>query len=193
MALGAQWFIPGEQLRPLQVIGLLCAFGGIIAAFGDALSMPDKTMLIGDAMLVLAAVLWGATTVLIKASPLAGISASRTLLYQLGVSALVLPVGAWLLGESWPQQLSPVGALLFQALWVAFASYLIWFWLVRHYPASRLASFTFLTPLFGVIFSALLLAEPITPYLVLALGLVAVGIYLVNRRNLGDTLESADA
>jgi drug/metabolite transporter (DMT)-like permease len=187
VAIGAQLFVPGEHLRKVQVLGLVGAFVGLVVAFGESLSLPDKTMLIGDAMLVLAAVLWGATTVLIKASPLATINASKTLLYQLGVSALVLPVGAWLLGESLPTSLSllAIGSLVYQAVWIAFVTYLIWFWLVRHYPASRLASFTFLTPLFGVILANLILSEPLTGGLLVALVLVASGIYLVNRPDVG--------
>jgi len=74
-----------------------------------------------------------------------------------------------------------IGSLAYQAVWVAFATYLIWFWLVRHFPASRVASFTFLTPLFGVIAGGFLLNEPITPWLMIALFLVGSGIYLVNR------------
>jgi drug/metabolite transporter (DMT)-like permease len=45
---------------------------------------------------------------------------------------------------------------------VAFVTYLAWFWLTLHYPPSRLASFTFLTPLFVVLAGGLLLSEPIT-------------------------------
>ena len=66
---------------------------------------------------------------------------------------------------------------------MAFVTYLAWFWLVRHYPAPRLASFTFLAPLFGVAAGGLLLAEPMSPGLLVALALVATGIWLVNRRN----------
>ncbi|MBL6994448.1 EamA family transporter, partial [Desulfobacula sp.] len=47
---------------------------------------------------------------------------------------------------------------------------------------SRLASFTFLTPIFGVIAGAVFLNEQITLYLFCALVLVGTGIYLVNRR-----------
>ncbi|GAB4355723.1 MAG: DMT family transporter [Gammaproteobacteria bacterium] len=183
VALGAQWFIPGEHLTRLQVVGLVSAFAGIVVAFGESLAIPDPRVLVGDAMLVGAAVLWGATTVLIKASALATAAPSKTLLYQLGVSALVLPPAALLLGEGGIRQVTPlmVGSLLYQAVWVAFITYLVWFWLVRHYPAARLASFTFLTPLFGVMAGGWLLAEPVTPWLILALLLVGAGIYLVNR------------
>jgi drug/metabolite transporter (DMT)-like permease len=139
-------------------------------------------MFIGDSMLAGAAILWGATTVLIKASPLSRINASKTLLYQLAVSAVVLPLASLVRGES-GIALTPliVGCIAYQTVWVAFITYLAWFWLIRHYPPSRLASFTFLTPLFGVLAGGLLLDEPITGGLLLALVLVGAGIYLVNR------------
>jgi drug/metabolite transporter (DMT)-like permease len=52
---------------------------------------------------------------------------------------------------------------------------------VRTYPASRLAAFTFLTPMFGVAFGGLLLGEPIRPPLLVAVAMIAAGIYPVNR------------
>ena len=183
VALGAQLFIPGEHLRMVQIVGLCCAFAGIAIAFRESLSFPTHRMLIGDTMLVGAAVLWGATTVLVKASPLARIRPSKTLLYQLAVSAVVLPLGSLAMNEAGIVLMTPliVGCLAYQTVWVAFITYLAWFWLVRHYPASRLASFTFLTPLFGVLAGGVLLKEPITNTLLLSLVLVGTGIYLVNR------------
>lgn len=182
VALGAQIFIPGEHLRLIQVFGLCCAFAGILVAFSESLTFPTPRMFIGDSMLAGAAILWGATTVLIKASPLSRINASKTLLYQLAVSAVVLPMASLIKGES-GIALTPliVGCIAYQTVWVAFITYLAWFWLIRHYPPSRLASFTFLTPLFGVLAGGLLLDEPITGGLLLALVLVGAGIYLVNR------------
>jgi drug/metabolite transporter (DMT)-like permease len=183
VALGAQWFIPGERLQAIQIAGLCCAFCGIALAFGESLHLPSRRMLIGDSMLAAAAVFWGATTVLIKASPLARIQPAKTLLYQLAVSVPILSLGAVLKQEPGIFQWTAlIGiSLIYQTAWVAFITYLTWFWLVRTYPPSRLASFTFLTPLFGVLAGGLLLNEPITAILVLALALVGLGIYLVNR------------
>jgi len=183
VAIGAQLFIPGENLRVIQVLGLICAFVGIVAAFSESLTLPTYRMLIGDGMLAAAAVIWGATTVLVKASPLAEIAPSKTLLYQLAVSAVVLPLGSIAMGEPGIFNITRliIACLVYQIVWVAFITYLAWFWLIRHYPASRLASFTFLTPLFGVIAGGTLLHEPITGILLLALILVGTGIYLVNR------------
>lgn len=183
VAIGAHFFVKGETLRGMQVIGLLCAFIGIIVAFADGLGLPSKTMLIGDAMALMGAFLWGATTVVIKATTLARIAPSKNLLYQLAASALLLPALSVLMGEPGIIDLSPlvIGCLLYQGVVVAFASYLAWYWLIAHYPAASLASFTFLTPLFGMLAGGILLDERITALLSLAMLLVAAGIYLVNR------------
>ncbi len=75
-----------------------------------------------------------------------------------------------------------VVAVLYQIVAVAFVSYLVWFWMLTRYPASALHAYTFWTPLFGLVAGWLLLSEPVTPALVLAMACVALGIYLVNRQ-----------
>lgn len=183
VVLGAHFLVPGERLRWLQMVGLLCAFAGIALAFGDALRFPTYRELLGDSMAFVAAILWGATTVVIKASRLARISPHKNLLYQLAVSAVLLPILSWIAGE--PGIVAPtplvLGMLAYQIVVVAFASYLAWFWLISRYPAGRLSSFSFLTPLFGLLAGALVLGEPVGWALLLALLLVGIGIALVNR------------
>lgn len=183
VALGVHLLVPGEKLRGLQMLGLAGAFAGVAVAFSSGLALPTHRQLVGDAMELGGAVLWGATTVLVKASRLARVSPHKTLLYQLGVSAVVLPPLSWALGE--PGVFAPTPPVLMafavQTIGIASISYLSWFWLIAHYPAGRLAAFTFLTPLFGVIAGAVLLSEPISGDLVVALALVGCGIYLVNR------------
>ncbi len=183
VAFGSHLFVPGGYLRKIQFVGLGCAFLGILIAFQDSINLPTAQMLTGDLMVVGAAVAWGATTVLIKASPLIKIASSKTLLYQLATSAVILPIGAILMGESGVTSISPliVFCLLYQVLWIASITYMIWFWLIQHYPVSNLSSFTFLTPLFGVIGGSVLLGEALTSPLIIALLLVGTGIYLVNK------------
>jgi len=181
--LGAHWFVQEEVMGKAQVVGLGCAFLGIVTAFSESLGRPGSTMVVGDAMLLLAAVFWAAATVMVKASPLSSIRASRVLLYQLVVSAVMLPLGAMLLGQTDITQVTPLvlGCLAYQIVWVAFITYLAWFWLIRNYPASRLSAFLFLTPLCGVLEGAALLDEHITFRLLTALVMVCIGIYIVNR------------
>lgn len=184
IALGAHFFLPQEKLTLFQNAGLLLAFIGVAAAFADGLSSSFSGAFLGDALALTAAIMWGATTVLIKASRLAHVSPAKTLFYQLAVSSAMLLPASLLMGEGGIVALSPLvlGCLVFQTVVVAFASYLAWFWLVAHYPAAKLGAFSFLTPLFGLASGGVILSEPITPSLLAALVCVASGIWLVNRQ-----------
>jgi drug/metabolite transporter (DMT)-like permease len=182
-ALGLHWLVPGEKLSRAQWTGVLVAFAGIALAFGEAFAAARGTLL-GDAFGMIAALLWAATTVLIRATSLARASAAKTLFYQLAVSAPMLLVTSWLMGEKGVIAMTPlaVASLAYQGAIVAFASYLVWFWLLTRYLAARLAVFSFLTPLFGVLSGVALLGEPLRPAFAGAALLVGAGIVLVNRR-----------
>ena len=182
-ALGLHWFVPGEQLRPAQWLGVLLAFGGIVAAFGEGF-LASPASLLGDTFGIIAGILWAATTVWIRATGLTRISATKVLFYQLGVSAVSMPIASWLMGEPGVIAITPVaiGSLIYQGAIVAFASYLAWFWLLTRYLAGRLAVFGFLTPLFGVTAGAVVLSEPLRPAFITAVLMVGAGIGLVNAR-----------
>ena len=184
-ALGLHFFVPSERLALHQWAGILLAFAGIAVAFWDGLAS-DRSSVIGDAFGVIAAALWAATTVVIRTTKLSVVSADKTLLYQIGVSAVSLPLASLLLREPGLVALTPVviASLLYQGVIVTFASYLTWFWLLTRYMAARLSVFTFLTPLFGVIAGVVVLHEPLRAVFAGAVALVGAGIYLVNRRGL---------
>ncbi len=180
---GAHFLIEGERLKRGQVLGLLLAFSGILIAFGDALTLPSLREFFGDLLATIAAVLWGVSTLIVRGSRLAWSSPSKVLFYQLAVTAIALPPLAWAVGEPGLTDPTPLvlGAAAFQTVVVVFFSYLGWFWLVARYPATRISVFSFLTPVLGVAAGGLLLDEPIGPGLLVALGMVGFGIYLVNR------------
>lgn len=180
--LGAHWLVPGDRLTQRRLAGLLLAFAGMLAAFADRLGAPADASLTGDLLALLAGLAWGATITTMQATRLKRIAPERTLAYQLGVSALLLPL-AFLLGE--PGVFAPtplvLGALAFQAVGVAFLSYVAWFWLVANHRASAMAPFLFLTPLFAMIAGSTVLGEAVSAGLLAALGLIGVGIWVVNR------------
>ncbi|MCL4184091.1 MAG: DMT family transporter [Burkholderiaceae bacterium] len=183
VALGAHFFVPGDRLSRNKLIGLAAAFAGLVLAFADRLTLPDAQALIGDLLCLAGAVMWGATTVVIKATALRRAPPETTLLYQLAVSALLMSALSYALDEPGVFAPTPLiwSLLAFQIVVVGCASLLIWFYLVSRYRATTLHAFTFLTPLFGVIAGSMLLGEPVGPVLIGALALIAAGIVLVNR------------
>lgn len=179
--------VPAERLRAVQWLGLTIAFAAVAVAFSEGFNGESgPRQLRGDALALAAGVLWGLTTLVIRASAMAKASAEKTLFYQVAVTAVVAPLLSLGLGEAWSLQYSAYAwtSIALQTAVGAFASYLAWMWLLRHYPATQMASFTFLTPVFALVFGVLLLSEPLTTQLVLALAGVAAGIVLVNRRTL---------
>jgi len=183
VALGAHRYIPGERLTRARTAGLVVAFAGLCLACADALYLPSRRELFGDMLELAAGFLWGATTVVIKKGGRVPLTPSRMLFYQLAISSVALIGASLALRE--PGVVSPtvpvLAALAYQAVIVAFASYLAWFWLLRRYPASDLASYLFWTPLAGVLAGWGLLGDPLSANLGAAAALVALGIYLVNR------------
>jgi drug/metabolite transporter (DMT)-like permease len=177
-------WVPAERLRGFQWLGLFIAFAGVVLAFSEGFGHMSSSQLIGDAMGLAAGMLWGLTTLTLRTTKLATASAEKTLFYQVAVTAAVCPVLSLVLGEHWSFSYSAWAwtSIGLQTVIGAFASYLTWMWLLRHYPATQMSSFTFLTPLFALVFGVVLLKEPLTVQLIVALIGVALGIVLVNRR-----------
>ncbi|MDO5691194.1 MAG: DMT family transporter [Pseudomonadota bacterium] len=185
VALVLPLFVPAERLRRIQWIGLACAFAAVVFALREGFGAGGGGLTWrGDLMGLVAGALWGLTTVVIRSTALVRAAPSKMLFYQVGVSAVTLPLLSAALGEAWNWQWSAFATMSVTAQTVvgAFASYLAWMWLLAHYPATRISAFVFLTPLFALLAGALWLREPVTPSLLLALALVAAGIVLVNRR-----------
>jgi drug/metabolite transporter (DMT)-like permease len=185
VALGMPFIARSEKLHAAQMAGLALAFGGVVWAFAEGFAAPTLGPMqwVGDGLGLLAALLWGLTTLTLRGSKLATAAPEKTLLWQLGVSGVALTAAGLLHGETWPAVVGalPWAALAFQTVIVSFASYLVWFWLLRHYPATRISAFTLLTPMFGLLAGVLLLNEPLTLRLAVALVAVCGGIALVNR------------
>ncbi|WP_300709875.1 DMT family transporter [Limnohabitans sp.] len=176
-------FVKSERLRPLQWLGMACAFVAVAFAMREGLGAGNNSAL-GDLLGLAAGALWGLTTVSIRANNLTRISPEKLLFYQIAATALAVPWLSVALGETWSFQWSAMawGSMLAQTVIGAFASYLAWMWMLGRYPATKISVFVFLTPLFALLFGTLWLGESATPTLLMALGLVAVGIVLVNRK-----------
>lgn len=187
-ALGLHWRLPSERLSPLQWLGIGLAFVGLGFAFfgrgsgsSSAANPALSAMLWGDFLSLMGGLAWGATTVVVRNSRLARAPATETLLYQLVGAFVLLMAVAWSTGQTQVNFTPQVWiSLVFQSVVVSFASFLLWFWLLRQYLAAQLGVFSFLTPMFGIVFGALWLGERIeTSFLIGAVPLMG-GIVLVS-------------
>ncbi|MFO8126581.1 DMT family transporter [Yoonia sp.] len=180
LAIMAHFVLPDDRVTPRKALGLVLALGGVAMAI---LSRDDGAgSFWGDLAAVGAAVGWAAMALLAKASSLSRVRPEIQLMWQVGVSAPVLLIAAFFFGP-FIRDLAPVhiAGLVFQIVVVVSAGFIFWLWLLSIYPASGVASFSFLSPVLAVGLGWLLLGEEIGPSLIAALVLVALGILLINR------------
>ena len=178
-------WVPTEKVGKAQWLGLVLAFCGVTLALSDGLIQGGAGHWRGDALAMAAGLFWGLTTVVIRTTLLARLSAEKLLFYQVGVSTLILPWVSLALGETWQPVWSPfaITSMVIQTVLGAFISYLTWMWLLGRYPATKMSSFVFLTPVFALLIGSFWLGEAVTVPLVVGLALVAAGMLLVNRKH----------
>jgi len=182
-ALEAHFFLVGDRLNVWKTAGLLSAFCGVAILFMKNVGSFSFEALPGDVLFLIAGAMWGATTVYIKKYLVQRTQPLQILFYQLFFSAPFLLIISFILEDSilWSVSFALGFSLFYQCIIVAFLSYLVWFVLVSRYPVSLMHAFSFFTPVFGVLFSGILiLGETISPNLVMALILVSMGMVLVN-------------
>jgi len=182
VALGSRRFL-GERLSSVQWGGLALSFAGVAMAIGVPQASVDAKVILGDLMIVAGGILWAATTLVVKATKLLQAPAEKTLAYQIAVSIPILVFGAAVSGETIAHVPGPVAwaSMAYQTIWIVGTTFLIWFFLIKSYSASKLSSFTFMTPLFGVIGGYFVLNDTLTLAFAGAALLVMAGLYLVNR------------
>src|SRR5258708_4685903 len=160
VALGS-YQVLGERLRAPQWAGLALSFAGVALAIGVPQANVDANVLFGDLMIVCGGALWGATTLIAKGTKLRIAAPEKALAYQVAISIPILGAAAWFSGETLTHVPGPlaVSVVIYQAIWVVGLTFTMWFALVQRYSASKLSAFSFITPLFGVVASYLVLHE----------------------------------
>ena len=181
MAVGAHLFLPGEKMTLRKALGLGVAMAGVVLAMADR-GVVGQASLYGDLCALGAAICWAGLTITAKATDLKLARPEVQIFWQVVVSAVILLALAPFFGPL-IRDLLPVhyAALGFQIVVVVSGAFVFWFWLLSIYPGSAVASFSFVTPVFGVALGWLMLGDPVGWRLVGALGLVALGIMLINR------------
>jgi drug/metabolite transporter (DMT)-like permease len=182
LTLAAHFLLPAERMTPRRALGLALAFAGVAWAIADRGAGGGAGSIWGDLMSLAAAFCWAGAILFARATPLKTLPAETQILWQVAVSTPVLLAVSPLFGPL-VRDLAPVHlwGLAFQILGVASFGFILWFWLLKIYPASAVASFAFLSPVFSVLLGWLLLGEEVGLSILGSLALVSAGIVLVNR------------
>ncbi len=174
-------FVLREPLTGRKLVGLLLGFGGVLMAMysraGSGAARPQ------DVLLAFAGVLsFVASNILYKRMrdrphPVVLNGA------QLACAGVAM-VPAALLREGVPhiQWTGPlIVSLAFLVLILSVGASMLWFWILQHGEASRVSAYFFLTPVFGLMLSALFLNEPFGLMDGAGLVVIAAGLWLVTR------------
>jgi drug/metabolite transporter (DMT)-like permease len=183
VALLANIIVPREPLSAAKSAGLALAFSGVVAIFAYRL---DGGTIIGDALMVLAAMSWSFHTLWIKRTA-RDVDPARLTLIQFSGAAAVLGVIS-LASEpfaQWRPGFTLAAGIVYLALAGTVLVWLLWAYVLRQVAASTASAFIFSVPLMGVALSWLFLGEPVTAQFVVGAGLVSAGIVIVNRSRAG--------
>ena len=182
MGILAHFFLPGERTTPWKAAGLGLAFLGTALAI---LSKPagGTPSLLGDFCALMAAWGWAGTAFVARKSRLSAAGPEAQLFWMVAVSAPVLlalspAFGPLIRDVNWTHW----AGLLFQAAVVVSGGFIAWLWLLSVYPASTVASFSFVTPILAILLGHFIYGELLSPSLIGATALVSGGIVLINRR-----------
>ena len=177
------FWLPNDRLSATKVFGILTAFGGTFVTFAPNLQGAGTATLMGDFIVILAAGFLGLRIVLTKVF-VQDIYPYRLLFWILGLSIPCFFGLSYLFERQQPIQwtLSSSAGLVYQGLIITGFCFLGLTWTLRRYKASKLVVFSFLMPVSGVLLSSLFLGDQMTPSILIGTGLVAAGIYLVNKQ-----------
>ncbi len=180
LALMSHFAVADEQLTGLKCIGLALAFGGVAILLLNRNEAGSPSFL-GDALAVSGAVCWAGIALVARATPFAEVDPTTQMFWQLSVSSVLLLAAAWLFGPFIRDfRLIHGFGMAFQIVAVGAFGFLLWFWLLKIYPANGVASFGFLAPVFGVVFGWLLLGETVGKSLWVSLALISLGLVIIN-------------
>lgn len=179
----AHFFITGDRMNRRKVIGMMLAFCGVAFVLlqkGDI----NSDLRIGDGIILMAAFVWACNGVYTK-KILAGLEPFQVVLYPtlLAGPLFLLEAALWDARMVSSINLDIILALLYQGVIVTSFGFVAWNTMLQRYGAVALHSFVFVMPMVGVILGGVILQEPITPNIGIAMILVAAGILVVNSRS----------
>jgi len=176
----AHFFIPGDRISRRKFFGILLGFTGVVFMFLDesAIRAGFRT---GDIIILGAVTVWACSAVYLKRI-INAFHPFQVVLYSTMFSVPLFLVEALLWDDAMIFNLDApvIAAMLYQSLITASFGFVAWNTLLKKYGAVSLHSFLFIMPIAGVALGGLVLGEPITAKILLALAFIVGGILVVH-------------
>ncbi|MBU0697915.1 MAG: DMT family transporter [Proteobacteria bacterium] len=176
----AHFFIPGDRITVRKTLGIFMGFAGVAFVFLERKGV-TADLYVGDLMILTATLLWSCSAVYTK-KIIHSYLPFHIVLYPmiLAVPFFFLEGFLWDGAMIFHMDARILGALLYQSLITASFGFVAWISLLRKYGAVSLHSFIFIMPIAGVLLGGLILEEPITPKILIALLLIVSGILVIH-------------
>jgi len=176
----AHFFIPGDRITKRKIMGILLGFAGVAFVFLEKKGVASDFE-VGDVMILTAAFLWSCNAVYTKRI----ISAFKP--FQIALFPMIFSVPFFFLeGVLWDHHMivfidsKIIGAMVYQSLVTASFGFVVWNSLLQRYGAVALHSFIFIMPISGVLLGGLILGEPLTVNILIAMLLIVAGILMTH-------------
>jgi len=178
----AHFWLPGDRFTWRKMAGLALGFSGVVAIVRDPAAV-SAGVTTGDAVMMLATLLWSFNAIVVK-QVIHRYEPFHIVLYPMLAAIVVFSVEAALWDVAPPGHVDAavVGAVLYQSLVTASFGFVAWNHLLQRYGAVSVHSFLFILPVTGVLFSGLILGEPITLRILLSMGLIMAGLFVIHFR-----------
>jgi drug/metabolite transporter (DMT)-like permease len=176
----AHFFIPGDRFTKRKFFGILFGFVGVAFMFWNDKGATGEYRL-GDVIILGATFIWACSAVYTK-KIIHGYSPFQLVLYSMIFSVPFFFIGALLWDNIMVAHLDAgvISALFYQSLITASFGFVAWNNMLKKYGAVALHSFVFIMPIAGVVLGGMLLDEPITTKVLLALVCIVSGILVVH-------------
>ena len=176
----AHFFIPGDRITKRKFIGILLGFAGVLFMFLEEKGVTSGFRT-GDLIILLAVIIWSSSTIYLKII-IAAFNPFQLVLYSTMFSVPFFLIEALLWDPTMISHLDVpvIGALLYQSLIAASFGFVAWNTMLKKYGAVSLHAFIFIMPIAGVVLGGLVLGEPITIKILLALAFIVCGILVVH-------------
>ena len=179
----AQVFVRDERLTPIRTLGVVIGFAGVVFLFASSIGNIGKTDTLGQLVCLIAASCYGVGTLYVRRK-FGGVPALISAFGQMFMGALwLLPVAAIVDHNDWQTpSLASIGALLGLAILGTGVAQILYFALVKQVGATRTSQVTYLLPVFAIFWGWLLLQEPLRADMLIGLGVILLGVVVVNGR-----------